>query len=56
MSSYNPTIAAAFSRNSDPSFIYRRTVLTERWPVWFMMLRSEAPAAAAEVASPDLKL
>ena len=25
-------------------------------PVWFMMLRSVAPAAAAEVANPDRRL
>ena len=45
-----PTIATAFSLNKEPSRIYRRTVLTERCPVWFMIDRSEAPAAAADVA------
>jgi hypothetical protein len=25
---------------------------TERWPVWFMMARSDFPAMAADVASP----
>src|SRR5476649_2296955 len=36
---YNPTTAAAFSLNRDPSFIYRRTIPTDRWPVWFMIDR-----------------
>jgi hypothetical protein len=36
--------------------MYRRTVLTERWPVCFMKERSEAPAIAAEVANPGRKL
>ena len=53
---YSPTTATAFSLNSDPSFIYLRTIFSERWPVCRMMDRSEAPAAAADVASPDRKL
>src|SRR5471030_1567365 len=43
---YNPTVATAFSLNNDPSFIYRRTIFSERWPVCRIMDRSEAPAAA----------
>src|ERR1035437_3367479 len=53
---YSPNTAAAFSLNSDPSFIYRRTIFSLRCPVWFMMLRSEAPAAAALEARPERKL
>jgi chromosome segregation and condensation protein ScpB len=30
--------------------MYRRTMSAERWPVWAMMTRSEAPPAAALVA------
>jgi hypothetical protein len=32
--------------------MYLRTIAPERWPVWFCMLRSDAPAIAAEVAKP----
>lgn len=49
---YSPTRAAAFSMNSDPMRTYRLTIALERWPVWAMIERSEAPAIAAEVASP----
>ena len=42
---HSPTTATAFSLNSDPSLIYRRTMLTDRCPVWFMIARSEAPAS-----------
>src|SRR5215470_12653867 len=42
--SYSPTFAAAFSRNSEPSRIYRRTTAELRCPVWFMMARSLAPS------------
>jgi hypothetical protein len=38
--------------NSDPERMYRRTMVTERCPVWAMIARSEAPPAAAEVARP----
>ena len=48
--SQSPTLAAAFSRNSDPSRIYLRRVPSERWPVWAMMARSGTPAEAAAVA------
>jgi hypothetical protein len=47
---YSPTVAAAFSRSSLPQRIYRLTICTERCPVVAMTARSEAPAAAAEVA------
>ena len=30
---YSPTFAAAFSRNSEPSRMYRRTMFKLRWPV-----------------------
>ena len=30
---HSPNLAAAFSRNSDPFRMYRRTMFTERWPV-----------------------
>ena len=53
---YKPTTATAFSRNSDPSRIYLRTVFNDRWPVWFMIDRSEAPPIAADVANPLLRL
>lgn len=52
----SPTSATAFSRNNDLSLMYRRTIFPERWPVCFMTLFSERPAATADVASPDLKL
>ena len=32
--------------------MYRLTICTLRWPVWFMMERSDAPAIAALVAWP----
>jgi hypothetical protein len=47
---YKPNFPAEFSRNKLPSRIYRRTICTDRCPVWFMMLRSDAPAIAARVA------
>jgi hypothetical protein len=53
---YSPTFAAAFSRNSEESLMYRRTIALDLWPVWAMMLRSLAPAIAAEVASPARRL
>jgi hypothetical protein len=46
----SPTFAAAFSRNKLESRIYRRTIALDRCPVCSMMLRSLAPAIAAEVA------
>jgi hypothetical protein len=49
---HSPTFAAAFSRNRFPSLMYLRTIALDFWPVWFMMVRSLAPAMAAEVASP----
>ena len=52
LGSYSPTLAAAFSRNSDPSRMYLRRVASDRWPVWAMMARSGTPAAAAAVARP----
>ena len=32
-----------------PPGLYRRTICTLRWPLWFMMDRSEAPTIAALV-------
>lgn len=32
--------------------MWRRTLFRERCPVWFVMARSDLPAAAAEVARP----
>src|SRR3984957_13121757 len=43
---YSPTLAAAFSRNSEPSRIYLRRVASDRWPVWAMIARSGTPVAA----------
>jgi hypothetical protein len=34
--------------------MYFLTMSAERWPVWDMITRAEAPAAAALVASPAL--
>src|ERR1017187_6690546 len=42
--------------NSDPFLIYRRTIAVLRCPVWFMIDRSDAPAAAALEARPERKL
>ena len=44
----------AFSRKSEPSRMYFLTISAEQWPVWDMITRSEAPAAAALVAKPAL--
>ena len=49
---YRPSFPALFSRNKLPSRIYRRTICTNRCPVWFMIDRSDAPAIAALVACP----
>ena len=51
--SYSPRQPAALSAHSCPRWIYRRTMATERWRVWSMMLLSLAPALAAAVAMPD---
>jgi len=48
-----PEAPAALSAHSCPRWIYRRTMATERWRVWSMMLLSLAPALAAAVAMPD---
>ena len=53
---YSPTFAAAFSRNKLESRIYRRTIALDRCPVCAIMLRSLAPAIAAEVARPARRL
>jgi hypothetical protein len=50
---YNPSCAAAFSRKSEPTRMYRLTMFKLLCPVWAMMLLSDAPAIAAEVANPD---
>ena len=31
---YSPTALAAFSRNKDPSRMYRRSIAVPLWPVW----------------------
>ena len=49
---YNPNFPAEFSLNKLPSRMYLRTICTDRCPVWFIMLRSDAPAIAALVACP----
>ena len=49
---YSPTVAAAFSRNVDPSRMWRRTIGRDLCPVCAMIVRSLAPAAAADVAKP----
>src|SRR5215469_11403125 len=36
---HSPMPRAAFSQNRSPSRMYRRSVATERWPVWFIMAR-----------------
>ena len=53
---HSPSRVAAFSRNRLPSRMQRRTIFSERCPVWFMMQRSLAPFAAAWVAWPDRRL
>jgi len=50
---YSPRQPAALSAHSCPRWIYLRTMATERWRVWSMMLLSLAPALAAAVAMPD---
>jgi hypothetical protein len=50
--SYSPTLLAAFSSNAVAYRIYRRSVVSDRCRVCAAMERSEAPAAAAEVANP----
>ncbi len=40
-----PTFATELSRMREPSRMYLRTVLIERWSVWSMVLGSLAPAA-----------
>ena len=49
---YSPTALAAFSRNKEPSLMYRRSIAVPLWPVCSAMTRSGTPAAAAEVAKP----
>src|ERR1017187_3044726 len=49
---YSPTALAAFSRNREPSRMYRRSIAVPLWPVCSAMTRSGTPAAAAEVARP----
>jgi hypothetical protein len=54
LEAYSPSFPALFSRNKLPSRMYRRTICTDRCPVWFMMERSLASAIAALVACPAL--
>src|SRR5918912_1888061 len=56
VSRHRPTIPAGLEVNRLPSRMYFLTMSAERWPVWDMITRSEAPAAAAEVANPARKL
>ena len=51
-SPYSPSALAAFSRKSEPSRMYRRSIAVPLWPVCSAMTRSGTPAAAAEVARP----
>ena len=51
-SPYSPTALAAFSRNSEPSRMYRRSIAVPLCPVCSAMIRSGTPTAAAEVARP----
>jgi hypothetical protein len=48
---YKPTLAAVFSRKSDPSRTYFRSVVSNRCPGCGMIARSGTPAAA--VARPE---
>jgi hypothetical protein len=45
--SSNPNFPALFSLNRLPSRIYLRIICTLRWPVWFIIDLSVAPAIAA---------
>jgi hypothetical protein len=50
--SLKPNFPALFSRNKLPSRMQRLTICTLRWPVYFMIDRSDAPAIAALFARP----
>ncbi len=49
---YSPTALAAFSRDREPSRMYRLSIAVPVWPVCLAMKRSGTPAEAAEVAKP----